>query len=360
MDKLTFLQLNLHNSYKAQEELELRIAAIKNPSIAILQEPPTPKKQIKYPKNYEHLLTPKLSRATIFIPKILQFTQITSLTTEYSTVVAGKIYTKALLIASIYLPPKFTNIPSWLINIIDHATSNDMGLLLAGDFNCHSPLWSTAQTKQDKGGELLETLIFSNGINIHNIGSTPTFRNSRNFTSCIDLTLSLNLPFTIQNWRVHDHIMNFSDHNTITFSTTNLDLLIPSFRPWHTMDWKKFTSILGKKTFTLPNIINHTALDNIVNNFNDTLTTIFDEICPMTKPKLVSSLKNTWHTQELKDLRKKVTKYFAHYKTLKTKPTLKRYRIQHRLYNRKCRQARIKSEKDFLVHLEQISTVSKF
>ena len=70
-----------------------------------------------------------------------------------------------------------------------------MGLLLAGDFNCHSPLWSTAQTKQDKGGELLETLIFSNGINIHNIGSTPTFRNSRNFT---------NLPFTIQNWRVHD------------------------------------------------------------------------------------------------------------------------------------------------------------
>ena len=126
-----------------------------------------------------------------------------------------------------------------------------MGLLLAGDFKCHSPLWSTAQTKQDKGGELLETLIFSNGINLHNIGFTPTFRNSRNFTSCIDLTLSLNLPFTIQNWRVHDHIMNFSDHNTITFSTTNLDLLIPSFRPWHTMDWEKFTSILGKKNLFL-------------------------------------------------------------------------------------------------------------
>ena len=222
MDKLSFLQLNLHNSYKAQEELELRLAELDNPTIAILQEPPTPKQQIKYPKIYEHLSTPKLSRATIFIPKLLHFTQITSLTTEYSMVVAGKINTKDLLIASIYLPPKFTSIPIWLNNIIEHATSNNMGLLLAGDFNCHSPLWSQAQTKQDKGRELLETLIFSNGINLHNIGSTPTFRNSRDFTSCIDLTLSYNLPFTIQNWRVHDHIMNYSDHNTISYSTTNL------------------------------------------------------------------------------------------------------------------------------------------
>ena len=93
MDTLTFLQLNLHNSYRAQEELELRLTEINNPSIAILQEPPTPKNQIKYPKNYEHLLTPKNSRTTIFIPKLLQFTQIASLTTEYSTVVAGKINT---------------------------------------------------------------------------------------------------------------------------------------------------------------------------------------------------------------------------------------------------------------------------
>ena len=79
MDTLTFLQLNLHNSYKAQDELENRLGEIKNPTIAILQEPPTPKKLIRYPKHYEPLITSTSARATIFIPKILQFTQIASL-----------------------------------------------------------------------------------------------------------------------------------------------------------------------------------------------------------------------------------------------------------------------------------------
>ena len=81
----------------------------------------------------------------------------------------------------------------------------------------------------NKMGDVLEEFILTNDINIHNIGFVPTFRNSRDFTSCVDLTLSYKIPFTIQNWRVHDHVMNFTDHNTITFETTNLDLLIPSF-----------------------------------------------------------------------------------------------------------------------------------
>ena len=48
-----------------------------------------------------------------------------------------------------------------------------------------------------------------------------------------------------------------------------------------------------------------------------------------------------------------------HYKTLKTSPSLKRYKKLHKEYNKKCRQAKLKAEKDFLAHLDQISSVSK-
>ena len=97
--------------------------------------------------------------------------------------------------------------------------------------------------------------------------------------------------------------MNFTDHNTITFETTNLDLLIPSFRPWHTIDWEKFTSKLGQKSFSLPNILNQTALDHCVTQLNKTINEVLDAICPMTKPKLVSSLRCTWHNATLKDVK---------------------------------------------------------
>ena len=59
MDNLTFLQLNLHNSYKAQDELENRISEIPHPSICFIQEPPTPKKKVKVPKKLYKFLKPR-------------------------------------------------------------------------------------------------------------------------------------------------------------------------------------------------------------------------------------------------------------------------------------------------------------
>ena len=258
---ISFLQINLHNSYRAQEDLEYRISEIKCPAIAFIQEPPMPKKKIQYPKNFENFLAPSKARVGLFIPKNLNFTQIASLTTINSSVALGKLNSKDIILASIYIPPKTKTTPTWLTSIIEYATDSKTGLLLAGDFNAHSPLWGEAQTKINKCGELIEDLIVTHNLNIHNIGHVPTFRNSRDFTSCVDLTLSYKLPFPIQEWKVHDHEMNYSDHNTITYKTTNLDLLIPSFRPWHQIDWEKFTSMLGQKTFSLPQIINHTGLD---------------------------------------------------------------------------------------------------
>ena len=138
---VSFYQINLHNSYRAQEELECRISEVKNPTIAFIQEPPMPKKRIKYPSNYENFPVLPKTRVCLFIPKNLNFTQISSLTTENSIVAVGKINSKDVLLASIYIPPYTKSIPTWLSSITEYASSAKMGVLIAGDFNAHSPLW---------------------------------------------------------------------------------------------------------------------------------------------------------------------------------------------------------------------------
>ena len=134
-----------------------------------------------------------------------------------------------MLLAILYIPPKTTKIPQWMISISNYTDNSKLGLLIVGDFNAHSPLWGEAQTKSNKCGELLEELIITKNLNLHNIGYVPTFRNSRDYTSCADLTLSYKFPFIIQDWRVHNHELNYSDHNTI------LSLLTPTYALLSTM-----------------------------------------------------------------------------------------------------------------------------
>ena len=73
---IKIMQINLHNSKAAQTELEVQIGNNKDPTIALIQEPPTPNKQIKYPKECTKFNTPEKARASILIPKGLNFKKI--------------------------------------------------------------------------------------------------------------------------------------------------------------------------------------------------------------------------------------------------------------------------------------------
>ena len=106
---ISFFQINLHNSYRAQEELECRISEIQNPSIAFIQEPPLPNKKLKFPKEYEKFQPSSNTRVNLFIPPNLQFTQIASLTTSNSMAALGKVNNKDVLLVSLYIPPKNCN-----------------------------------------------------------------------------------------------------------------------------------------------------------------------------------------------------------------------------------------------------------
>ena len=62
--------------------------------------------KIQYPKGCTLLEHPRKPRTAIYISNSLNFSNIQSLTNQFATVIAGKINTQRVLIASIYLHQK--------------------------------------------------------------------------------------------------------------------------------------------------------------------------------------------------------------------------------------------------------------
>ena len=190
---LAIFQLNMHNASQANTELTTQLAESKHPTLSLLQEPYLHKGKIQYPQGctkFEHHKNP---RTAIYVNKTLNFSLLPSLSNQYATTIAGNINNQKVVISSIYLHHKQTPTPDWLVNIIQYSKQNKYGLLIGTDCNAHSNLWGPEPKHRDPRGENLEDFILKHNLKLENIGSTPTFRNSRNFTSNIDITLSYNL-----------------------------------------------------------------------------------------------------------------------------------------------------------------------
>ena len=211
----------MHNASQAHTELTTQLADNKFPTIALIQEPNLHKGHIQYPQGctkFEHNTSP---RTAIYINKTLNFSLLPSLTHQYATTIAGNINNQKVVISSIYLHHKQTPTPGWLTDIIQYSKQNKYGLIIGTDCNAHSNLWGPEPKHKDPRGEKLEEFILTHNLKLENLGTTPTFRNSRNFTSNIDITLSYNLQTPISNWQVHDNTNNYSDHNTICLLYTS-------------------------------------------------------------------------------------------------------------------------------------------
>ena len=120
------------------------------------------------------------------------------------------------VIASIYLDINQHVIQESLKKIINFCSASKYPLILGGDLNAHSVLWGSESNKR---GEELEDFILENGLEVRNMAKEPTFRCSRGndfYETSIDVTLTRDLPFNLNDWRV-DRNYNGSDHYTILF-----------------------------------------------------------------------------------------------------------------------------------------------
>ena len=154
---------------------------------------------------------------------------------------------------------------------------------------------------------MFEEFIFSNNLKIENVGQVPTFQTVR-ARSCIDVTISRDLPLTVTDWKV-DCSFNGSDHNTILFKLVDLSNKdLPPIRPWHLADWKLFNKLLSKATFFHPDTMTDSKLDKLVSKFFKVIDKALDEACPLKPPS--KSKSKDWFDEKLLEFRVEVRKKY--------------------------------------------------
>ena len=330
-------QLNLHNSYLAHKELLNKISQEKN-YIAFIQELPLPKGKINFPSNSSKFQYCKTQRAALFIPSHLDFCQINSLTTPNSMAAWGKINGHSTLLVSLYNEPKSKTIPQVLKQAITYARTHNLPAIIAGDLNIHSQLWGSSPQKTNYLSTDMEELIIKNQIHVHNSTHSPTFRNSRNFTSYIDITLTFQFPqeLEISDWSCHDNVENFSDHNTITFNVKNeIPYKPPSIRHWNKAKWEKFTNHLSQAQYNTPEIITQKVLDDMVNELYDNIYKALKITCPL-KPLRPKKGNHEW-TENLKQLRAQVSEAYKANKRSTNASTNNSYKKKRKEFQKACK-----------------------
>ena len=121
---------------------------------------------------------------------------------------------------------------------------------------------------------------------------------------------------TIQNWRVMDHVMNYSDHNTIASSINTTKIFIPAHRPWYKANWQLLQTILATKSFNIEEETTQKTLDRQVETLYKYINEALDKACPMTKPKYITSEHNNWYAKAHKKQRHRVSKQYTRFKNM--------------------------------------------
>ena len=119
-----------------------------------------------------------------------------SLSSPDITVIQTCINRKSTLLLSVYLDKNWIQvIPKELHRVMKYAEEKRLGILIAGDTNCHSSLFGPSTNKR---GEQLELFIAKYKLQIENNSHIPTYE-SRGAATCIDITLTAGLGVSVQN-----------------------------------------------------------------------------------------------------------------------------------------------------------------
>ena len=192
-------------------------------------------------------------------------------------------------------------------------------LVLCGDFNARSNVWSNNSVTDVKGEEVEGILLKHNMIVMNDPNSTPTFDSGRG-QSWIDLTVCGDLiADKIRNWRVVNE-ESLSFHKMIKFDiqTIRTDSIVEKCH-YNSTDWKHFNECLKEK-FVYSNITAKMQVSDITEL--DELVTQITNIFTATIKSNVKSTKNykqrnlvSWWSNEIYNLENRLTKLGLHINT---------------------------------------------
>ena len=226
-DKLNFIQLNTDFSKASSQLLEKHINDL-DIDVALLQDIYCEKfglsQKYKPPDfiGYDviYLKDSKMPKVALYVKSKLNATFLPQASDLHCiTCILHLENSDFIVLSSIYSPPPDLSPVKRTDVLFEHlSTLQIQRLILCGDFNSHSSLWSN-QSKNDRKGDELEILLLQYDLTVLNdISSPPTFENTRGGSSWIDIsTAGCKIADKISDWQVrNDESLSF--HKIITFS----------------------------------------------------------------------------------------------------------------------------------------------
>ena len=228
--------------------------------------------------------------------------------------------------------------------LVTYCQEQGIKLVINSDTNAHSPLWGCEET--NARGEKLEDFILQHGLEVSNIGSTPTFERV-NASTIIDVTLTAGMAEEILEWQVHRREIP-SDHNLIEYKIV-IDK--PEGRKaWNLSraDWDAFRKEVAKWSppqWWTPDILDQEA-DRLARDIKEAM----DKACPT---KVVSSkIRTNWWTVEVSTAKAKWRKAVSLAKRWKTEDLWESTKEAQRVYNRALKKAKRKTWQEFCCGIE--------
>ena len=301
-------------------------------------------------------------RACILVHKSLEkhCWLLPDLTNHDQTVVCVKLNSVTIILASVYMDYKSSAgaPPPALQPVIDYANQLQATLIIGSDTNSRHVLWGDRLT--NNRGEDLLNFLNDNDITWINRGCTPTFVNTRNFSSIVDLTLVNGNGLDItQNWKVSTKFSH-SDHRYVRFEiVTTSDINTQQTRLIRKTDWKQFreeienSSNLQTLTAQSENINSEEDLDTVASNLNTMITAAYHKSCPITYTS--SKIKKPpWLTQDIIGAQKEIQHKLKKARKVNTPPIWEQYRLRLKHYKKLLKKTKRSAWRTFCKNAETV------
>ena len=286
-----------------------------------------------------------IPKAAIYVSDKIQASLLSKASNSHCATCVLNSSLGKILVSSLYSPPSDQSPDeklNFLFENLDHREIQR--LVLCGDLNAHSNVWSNS-TSTDRKGEVVESIFLQfNMLVLNDPNSPPTFDSGRG-RSWIDVTVAGDrMADKISNWKVLEE-ETLSFHKLISFDiqTPHEDDLTVKYH-FESTDWIQFNTFMQNQ-FILNNISCSTEVPDKLSL--DSLATKITDIFTLTIKSNVKSTKNysrrklvPWWSKEIAYLRKLVNKARTKFQSTREQADLEKYKSIRNRYKNKIRNSK--------------------
>ena len=247
------------------------------------------------------------SRAIIATPSSLSATKLTQFSTPDAAFNLIELEDVEFILGCIYFAEGIVDEDRWS-TLMEEIKGVNNNLLIFADTNAHSVLWG--YTNSNAKGKIFEEILTESGLKVFTTGYFPSFHNSRNQESCIDIAFGT--P-GMEKWlteRIISEVPSLSDHAVWEIHLRNMNT--PTGPPlggfkFRSANWVNVCDKLQSKLSVLKPPDDSIKIGtDYVNRYVDQLVGIIKEIIRRYIPQSRPCQEAIWWNSELTHMKNRV------------------------------------------------------